>query len=193
MVTIIIRAFRSYIWSFYFFWGLISLFFARVLQIKVLVCFCLLGAGRAVNVLVPYFYKIIGTVSKIPFSMLGVLLQMLCCILNQLVASSTRIIVLWVAGKSCSGSFLIVTIIITISIIILLIASAFLPLLGKFTTNLWTHLTLPTKWTYPLTSQVSFNTKRVTYFSVVISELSLNVIILQFISTVSEYYLLKKN
>lgn len=31
----------------------------RVLQIKVLVCFCLLGAGRAVNVLVPYFYKII--------------------------------------------------------------------------------------------------------------------------------------
>jgi len=31
----------------------------RILQIKVLVCFLILGAGRAVNVLVPYMYKII--------------------------------------------------------------------------------------------------------------------------------------
>lgn len=31
----------------------------RILQIKVLVCFFILGAGRAVNVLVPYMYKII--------------------------------------------------------------------------------------------------------------------------------------
>ena len=34
----------------------------RSLQIKVVVCFLILGAGRAVNVLVPYMYKIIGKV-----------------------------------------------------------------------------------------------------------------------------------
>jgi len=32
----------------------------RSLQVKVVVCFLILGAGRAVNVLVPYMYKIIG-------------------------------------------------------------------------------------------------------------------------------------
>ena len=31
-----------------------------MLQFKVVVCFFILGAGRAVNVLVPYMYKIIG-------------------------------------------------------------------------------------------------------------------------------------
>ena len=36
------------------------LFVCRGLQVKVIVCFLLLGAGRAVNVLVPYMYKIIG-------------------------------------------------------------------------------------------------------------------------------------
>ena len=36
------------------------LFVARCLQVKVVVCFLILGAGRAVNVLVPYMYKIIG-------------------------------------------------------------------------------------------------------------------------------------
>ena len=36
------------------------LFVYRGLQVKVVVCFLLLGAGRAVNVLVPYMYKIIG-------------------------------------------------------------------------------------------------------------------------------------
>ena len=36
------------------------LFVCRGLQVKVVVCFLLLGAGRAVNVLVPYMYKIIG-------------------------------------------------------------------------------------------------------------------------------------
>ena len=35
-------------------------FVCRGLQVKVVVCFLLLGAGRAVNVLVPYMYKIIG-------------------------------------------------------------------------------------------------------------------------------------
>ena len=33
---------------------------SRNLQVKVVVCFLILGAGRAVNVLVPYMYKIIG-------------------------------------------------------------------------------------------------------------------------------------
>ena len=32
----------------------------RSLQVKVVVCFLILGAGRAVNVLVPYMYKRIG-------------------------------------------------------------------------------------------------------------------------------------
>ena len=32
----------------------------RSLQVKVVVCFLILGAGRAVNVLVPYMYKKIG-------------------------------------------------------------------------------------------------------------------------------------
>ena len=36
----------------------------RVLQLKVVVCFLILGAGRAVNVLVPYTYKIIGEFHK---------------------------------------------------------------------------------------------------------------------------------
>ena len=41
---------------------LVSLIFVvtRGLQVKVVMCFLLLGVGRAVNVLVPYMYKIIG-------------------------------------------------------------------------------------------------------------------------------------
>lgn len=37
----------------------------RGLQVKVVMCFLLLGAGRAVNVLVPYMYKIIGEFDSI--------------------------------------------------------------------------------------------------------------------------------
>ena len=38
----------------------LPLFVYRGLQVKVVVCFLILGAGRAVNVLVPYMYKVLG-------------------------------------------------------------------------------------------------------------------------------------
>ena len=49
-------------------------FFTRWLQLRVVLCFFILGAGRAGNVLVPFMYKIIGMWTSWNVSLLSVLL-----------------------------------------------------------------------------------------------------------------------